>query len=346
MARGGNKNKKPDSKGMWIGDYYLSEPMTNKGAGFSVWGIGEKDGVRYFLKEYLTPVYPDEAAGLSEKTMRRKVERCTRFEQDKYKLFRILDLSSDGNLLRVEEFFRYGTKYYLAAEAIESEKLPPPSELTGEQIIVILLALSHAVMCFHKNGLVHGDIKPDNILYRRSRAGFLSPVVIDVDSCYYKADPPKSGDDLVVDQMFMSPETFRFIRGESVQLDEKIDVFALGLIFYQILTGTLPGRGPDGPVYPFSVLLEGGRLDTGLVEDGNLRHLINRMLMLEPSERPSMEEVHEFLMRTFGRVSVREEVQEDPETVPGTAAGTGAYGNQQETRKEQGDNLWHTAGML
>ena len=343
MAREKKQSKESVSKGSWIGDYYLKEPMTNRGAGFSMWGFGEKDGVRYFLKEYLTPVYPDDTANLSEKTKKRKIARCTKFEQEKNKLFRILDLSSDGNLLRIEEFFRYGTKYYLVTEAIEGEPLPPPSSLSQEQIVVLLLALSHAVMCFHKNGLVHGDIKPDNILYRRSKVGFLSPIVIDIDSCYYKADPPKNGDDLVVDQMFMSPETFRFIRGEDIQLDDKIDVFALGLIFYQILTGDLPGRESEGSVYPFSVLLEGKRLDISGVSNRNLRYLIDRMLMLNPDERLSMEEVHDYLLKEFGKKSVTER------TAPSDGV-KGVYTKSSETDnsslKKRDQNLWHAAGKL
>lgn len=291
--------KEPKPIGEWIGDYYVREPLSNKNAGFSLWGFGEKEGKRYFLKQYLSPVFPSKEGGLSEKVYEKKLASSIAFQKNKHKLFTIINESSDGNLLKIHEFFRYGSKYYISAEAVDTVPPEEVAKLSEDEKLLILLGLSHSMKCFHENGLVHGDMKPDNILYRRSKKGYITPIIIDIDNCFYLADPPKDGDSINVDQVYMAPETFRFIREEKVKLSEKIDIFALGLIFYEILCGTLPVKNERE--YPFSVLLDGGRLDTSAVRNAELAYIIDKMLVLDPEKRISMRQVHEHLLRLSGR---------------------------------------------
>ena len=94
-----------------IGGYEVKEPLSNKNAGFSKWGFGEKDGKTWFLKEFLSPVYPVNRGEMTEKSMQRKLTQCHEYEIDKIRLFSQLGRASDGNLLRIHEFFRYGSKF-------------------------------------------------------------------------------------------------------------------------------------------------------------------------------------------------------------------------------------------
>ena len=263
-----------------------------------MWGFGTREGKTYFLKEYLSPVFPPET--LSQKIKNRRERQCLRFQQDKIDLFTKLNFSSDGNLLKIHEFFRFESKYYIAAEAIHALSIDPFRDTTDEQKQLIMLTLAHAMKMFHSVGLVHGDVKPDNLLYRLSEGGNPIPILIDVDNCFYKGKPPKNGDEVQADQMYMAPETFRFIRGEDVNLSEKIDVFALGIIFYEILTGTLPGMDTEKYTYPFAAVMDGQELDVRAAGDPRLANVIGRMLALRPEDRAGMEDVYGSLMDIFG----------------------------------------------
>ena len=66
---------------MQIGEYEV-ENLTTKNAGFSKWGFAVKEGKTYFIKEFLSPVYPvsgklsEKQIGRKKKIVRRMSRRC------------------------------------------------------------------------------------------------------------------------------------------------------------------------------------------------------------------------------------------------------------------------------
>ncbi|MBA4156464.1 MAG: protein kinase [Gemmatimonadetes bacterium] len=139
---------------------------------------------------------------------------------------------------------------YLAMEFVEGEPLSlllrRESPLPVARATEITRQVADALVAAHEIGLVHRDLKPDNILLARGRDG--SDVAKVVDFGIAKA-VQSSGQNLtrtgfVVGTLhYMSPEQ---LIGDPI--DGRSDVYSLGCILYEMLVGERPFDGPSGEV--------------------------------------------------------------------------------------------------
>ena len=113
--------------------------------------------------------------------------------------------------------------------------------MTAGQILRVAKSIASALDAAHQKSYIHRDVKPDNILFRADG----TPVLTD----FGIAKPISHG--MAMEQIgevmgiphYMSPEQ---IRGESV--DHRCDLYALGVVIYEMLTGQLPYQGDSASV--------------------------------------------------------------------------------------------------
>ena len=283
-----------------VNGYRLLEDFRVVGAGLSEWTFAERAGREYFIKRFLSPTYPDDAAPGSAKTKARKRARCAAFEAHHRGIqVAMAPLTSyGGNLIATLDFFRYGAKYYKVTEKIDLAGLDSGdvARLGFPAQLVLLKTVAHSLKILHDLEIVHSDLKPSNVLIKRTELGYTTKL-IDFDSSYLVGSPPPP-EEIVGTMNYYSPELVSYIQGTggAADLTTASDIFALGLIYSEYLTGKLPAFDPDYHEAAVAVLHGTQlRVPAGGVPEAVVA-LVERMLLLDHRARPKVAEVHATLM--------------------------------------------------
>lgn len=276
-----------------LNQYLLETEFQNQNAGFSRWAFAVKGGEKYFIKEFIDPVYPMDDS-LDERLRMRRIADCREYENRKTRFYSVLNENSDGNIVRIQELFRADSHYYIVMPRIEKEI--PLSEIVRnysfEDRVLLCRIVAHSMMQIHKAHIVHADIKDTNVLVHESAGGKLVGKVIDFDCGFFEDEVPESEEDLGGDQIYLAPEACLFLCGESVKLSCKMDVFSLGLLFHQYLVGELPGFDEEEYDYAHEAVLDDQELKISERLPEELQTVLHKMLQEDPDKRCTMAEVY------------------------------------------------------
>lgn len=275
--------------GKHIGKYALLDDLTTKNAGFSRWGFCKNAGHEYFIKEFLTPVYPVTQGPLSEEQFSRKRDVCASYQAEKSEFYEVLGKCRSGNNIIAVDFFRDGSRYYTVTDKVSAPKvsIAQISGYSREKKDVLIRSVLYSVAMLHDHGIVHSDIKPDNVLTVETINGYCTAKIIDFDAGFLVYKQPK---DVQGDLVYLAPEAYQKISGEEIELTGKIDIFALGILFHQYWCGELPQISGEY-TYIFEAVRNNAEVSLNDKLPTDIKSMIKEMLSSDPDVRPDAREL-------------------------------------------------------
>ncbi len=135
------------------------------------------------------------------------------------------------------------SQFYMAMEWVDGrllrQILKEEGKLPFERAVRITIGICHALEYIHKHGVVHRDLKPENIMVGKDDSVKLIDFGIAGQEGARRLTFAKLSQ-LMGTPDYISPEQVKGKRG-----DARSDVYAVGVMLYEMLTGQVPFRGPN-----------------------------------------------------------------------------------------------------
>lgn len=266
-----------------------------KTSGTAQWAYAEKDGKQWFIKRFLAPKYKIAGEGISEKMVEKARKRCEAFREKQIEYYAHIKNADTGNIVYVTDFFSFEAHFYAVSPkvVIADVSAEEISNLSHDKKMILLKVLTHSLKNLHEQSVVHADLKPSNIIIKKTVSGNYTLKLIDFDAGFLEADP-RRGENIVFDPVYVAPETIIAMGDTTVTLNRKIDIFALGLLFHQYYSGRLPEL-PEGYLHAADAVLDEKRIKVSATVPTWLAELIIQMLHPELEKRPETAVVFQWL---------------------------------------------------
>jgi serine/threonine protein kinase len=225
---------------------------------------------RQLEREVAIKVLPFSLAFDAEFVERFQREARTAAQLEHPNIISIYRVGRSGRVIYfVMKFLRGGS---LSTVVAERKKLTPP------EIRRLLLEAGSALGYAAQRGIVHRDIKPDNIMFDE----FGQCVLTDFGIAKAASGQKLTGTGMSIGTPhYMSPEQAR-----AQSIDGRSDIYSLGVVAYQCLTGTVPYDGEDSFSIGYKHITEPIPTPSLITADERrIFEVIKRMLMKDPADR-------------------------------------------------------------
>jgi serine/threonine protein kinase len=219
-------------------------------------------------------------------------ERLRRFEQEA----RAAAALNHPNILTVHEITTHDGQPYVVAELLDGQTL---RDALGHGALPVKKAIEYAIQicqglaAAHEKGIVHRDLKPENVFVTTDGrikildfglAKLTEAAVAGAGATMLATRPAETTPGLVMGTIgYMSPEQ---VRGQTV--DHRTDLFSIGTILYEMLSGQRPFQG-DSPADTMSAILQREPPDLSVAAAGRvppgLERIVQHCLEKESSRR-------------------------------------------------------------
>ena len=147
------------------------------------------------------------------------------------------------NIVQIYDFGQEGDTYYLAMEYVDGHSLGAylkRGHFTERDAILVVRHACRALAVAHAEGLVHRDIKPDNLML--TGRGEVKLVDLGIAKRVDEDQSLTQTGQAVGTPHYISPEQIRGLR----DIDARADIYSLGATLYHLVTGHTPFRGTSG----------------------------------------------------------------------------------------------------
>ncbi len=206
-----------------IGPYKITEQL---GAG----------GMATVYKAYHARLDRNVAIKVMHATFLQNDAFVARFEREA----RIVARLEHPNIVPIYDYSEVEKQPYLVMKFIEGRTLKDvlrESSLPQDEILRLMTAVAHALDYAHKQGVLHRDIKPSNIIIDQRGNPYLTD--FGLARLLQAGESTMSADVMLGTPHYISPEQ----ASGSTELDARTDIYSLGVVLYELLTGRVPYAG-------------------------------------------------------------------------------------------------------
>jgi len=149
---------------------------------------------------------------------------------------RLLASLSHAHILKIFDFGQFGSQVYLVMELLKGGSLADlirNGPLTVENTARFLEQIGSALDYAHEQGIIHRDLKPQNVLFDDRQNAFLTD--FGIAKLLDSATRLTQSGLMMGTPAYMAPEQW-----QGMTIDGRADIYALGIMLYEMLTGRLP----------------------------------------------------------------------------------------------------------
>jgi serine/threonine protein kinase/tetratricopeptide (TPR) repeat protein len=153
------------------------------------------------------------------------------------------------NIITIHEVAEHRERPFIAMEFVEGESLKELTarrELSVNKVIDLGIQISQGLAKAHQAGIVHRDVKPQNILVDKDGRAR----ICDFGLAKLKREVMLTKTGTTVGTVaYMSPE-----QGQGMEVDQRSDIFSFGVVLYEMVTGQLPFKGDHEAAIVYSIV--------------------------------------------------------------------------------------------